>query len=143
MRTPAGLYRGRATALVRQTAGGSPHADMRDLADPSRRRSCSRFSSCSRIDLPGITCHRVNHKAYRCTIRRIVVTHDAAGRVLIEEAQNVSPFAVPDKPGMSTEDRDKLASLAALAFGSSRTTYTYGQEGRLVGRLQQMGLTAR
>jgi hypothetical protein len=80
------------------------------------------------------------HDANGAVIRRIVVTHDAAGRVLIEEAQNVSPFAVPDKPGMSTEDRDKLASLVALAFGWIRTTYTYDQEGRLVGRLQQMGL---
>jgi hypothetical protein len=80
------------------------------------------------------------HDANGAVIRRVVLTHDAAGRVLIEEAQNVSPFALPDKPEMSTEDRDKLASLVALAFGSIRTTNTYDREGRLIDRIQQMGL---
>ncbi len=40
---------------------------------------------------------------------------------------------------MSTEDRDRLASLLALAFGQIRTMNTYDAEGRLVDRIQQMG----
>jgi YD repeat-containing protein len=35
---------------------------------------------------------------------------------------------------------DKLASLLALAFGQIRTMNTYDAEGRLVDRIQQMGL---
>ena len=73
-------------------------------------------------------------------IRRVVLTRDAAGRVLIEEAQNGGGFALPDVPGASAEDRDKLAAHVALVFGSMRTTHTYDAEGRLMEETRQMGL---
>jgi RHS repeat protein len=80
------------------------------------------------------------HDASGAVIRRVVMTHDAAGRVLIEEAQTVGAFQLPDGPEMSAKDREKLASLAALVFGFIRTAYTYDAEGRLLERTQQMGL---
>jgi YD repeat-containing protein len=80
------------------------------------------------------------HDASGVVIRRVVLTRDAAGRVLNEEAQNVGAFPLPDRPEMSAEDREKMASLFALAFGSIRTTYTYDAEGRVLERTLQMGL---
>jgi len=80
------------------------------------------------------------HDATGAVIRRVVLTRDAAGRVLTDETHFLGAFGVPDTSEMSTEDREKLASLIALAFGRMRTTYTYDAEGRLVDRTQHMGL---
>jgi YD repeat-containing protein len=80
------------------------------------------------------------HDAGGAVIRRVILTRDAAGHVVIEEAQNVGGGPIPEGPEMSTEDRDKLASLLALAFAQIRTMNTYDAKGRLVDRIQQMGL---
>ena len=82
----------------------------------------------------------VFHDATGAVIRRVVLTRDSAGRVLIEEARNGGGFALPVMPGASAEDREKMTSLVALVWGQMRTTYAYDTEGRLLERTQQMGL---
>jgi YD repeat-containing protein len=94
----------------------------------------------TKYDDRALAVESVFHDATGAVIRRVVLTRDAAGRVLIEEAQNGEGFALPDTPEMSPEDREKMASMVASVFGSMRTTYTYDAEGLLVEENRQMGL---
>lgn len=80
------------------------------------------------------------HDAGGVIIRRITLTRDREGRVVTEEAQNVGPFALPDHPEMSAEDRDGFIALAMHAFGTIATTYEYDAGARLISRTQRMGL---
>jgi hypothetical protein len=71
-------------------------------------------------------------------VQRVVMQHDAQGRLLSEETWMDPATMVPRRPGMPEEDYRKLEALIAHAWDSTRTTYEY-EDSRLVSQRCRMG----
>jgi len=84
--------------------------------------------------------HDVNHRL----LQRLVITRDAAGRVVKEEMHRAGEMPLPDiVENASPEERQAFTQVMAKLFGPGKpmtsTTCTYDQKGRRIERQTRMG----
>jgi len=84
--------------------------------------------------------HDVNHRL----LQRLVITRDAAGRVVKEEMHRAGEIPLPDVvENASPEERQAVTQVMAKLFGPGKpmasTTFTYDPKGRRIERQTRMG----
>jgi YD repeat-containing protein len=79
------------------------------------------------------------HDAAGAVVQRVTFNRDGHGRLLVEEARGPGAFSVPRQPGMSDADFARMKALFEDVWGSTRTAYEYGPDGRLLTRLKVTG----
>src|SRR5262245_8940241 len=72
-------------------------------------------------------------------VRRVQMTRDRDGRMLVEEADMPLPFAFERDPGMSDAQFQAMRAMMATAVGSMRTVYEYDASGRPASRVRITG----
>jgi len=72
-------------------------------------------------------------------VRRVRMTRDPHGRVLVEEAQTPSPIQLDRQPGMSDAQFEAMRHILTSAAGSMQTTYEYDADGRPLTRVRKTG----
>jgi hypothetical protein len=72
-------------------------------------------------------------------VRRVRMTRDDGGRVVLEEAEMTPAVAVTRDPGMTDAQFHGMQALMTAAFGTMRTVYEYDALGRTSRRVQTTG----